>query len=182
MAVIPVHAAVRSAGTRLLMASAAAALLAADQVTKSLVLAGRIADGSGPGWVTVRLVRNTGASGGIASGYPVLVTLTAAAITLLAVFLALRARAGTVAVCLSAVVAGATGNLADRLFRAPGFGRGGVVDWIHFAGRGGSMNLADIAIQAGVLCAFIALLAAGRSRKTSAARARTGDGRTRSAP
>lgn len=172
MAVIPQDAAVRSPGTRLAMTAAVGAMLAADQLTKSLVLAGQIADGSGPGWVTVRLVRNTGASGGFGSGYPVLVTLIAVAITVLALVLALRSRTRAVALCLAFVVAGAAGNLADRLLRSPGLGRGGVVDWIHFAGRGGSMNLADTAIQLGVLGALGALFVAGRSsRRASSARA-----------
>ncbi|HEU5331641.1 MAG TPA: signal peptidase II, partial [Actinocrinis sp.] len=60
---------------------------------------------------------------------------------------------------------GAVGNLADRLFRAPGFGRGGVVDWIHFGAGGGSMDLADLAIQFGVLIAIIAIVAGDRVRK-----------------
>ena len=58
------------------------------------------------------------------------------------------------------------GNLADRVFRAPGFGRGGVVDWIHLAGRGGSLDVADLAIQFGVLGAIIAILAGERVRRT----------------
>jgi signal peptidase II len=146
------------------MAGIAVAVLAADQVSKSLVLAAHPAGAVGASWVSVRLVRNTGASGGIASGYPVLVTLAAAAITIIATAAALRARSRGVALCLAAVIGGAAGNLADRLFRAPGFGRGGVVDWIHFGYRGGSLDLADLAIQFGVLGAVVAILAAGRVR------------------
>jgi signal peptidase II len=153
------------------MAAVAAAVLAADQVSKSLVLGAHPAGDVGPGWISVRLVRNTGASGGLASGYPLLVTLAALAITALAAGFALRARGRAVAVSLAAVLGGAAGNLADRLFRAPGFGRGGVVDWIHLGGRGGSMDVADIAIQLGVLGAIIAMLAGERVRKTREARA-----------
>jgi len=72
---------------------------------------------------------------------------------------------------LSAVVGGALGNLSDRLFRAPGFGRGAVVDWIHFAGRGGSMNLSDVAIQLGVLGALAAMVAT-REKEGGQARSR----------
>ena len=68
------------------------------------------------------------------------------------------------------MLGGAAGNLADRIFRAPGLGRGGVVDWIHFAGGGGSLDLADLAIQFGVLGAIIAVLADGRGRKVREAR------------
>jgi signal peptidase II len=148
------------------MAGITAGVLAADQVTKTLVLAGHPGDGTSLGWVTVRLVRNTGASGGLASGYPVLVTLAALAVTTLAAGLAIRARSRVAALCLAAVLGGACGNLSDRLFRSPGFGRGGVVDWIHLGTGGGSLDLADLAIQFGVLGAIIAMLVAERTRKT----------------
>ena len=64
------------------MLGTAAVVLAADQITKSLVL--RLHPVTGSGLVSVRLVRNTGASGGIAAGYPVLVTLAAVAIVAVA--------------------------------------------------------------------------------------------------
>jgi signal peptidase II len=166
MGLIPEGAAARSAGVRWAMGTIAVAVLAADQVSKSLVLAAHPAGVAGAGWITVRLVRNTGASGGLASGYPVLVTLAAMAITALAAGLALRARGQIVAVSLATVLAGALGNLSDRIFRAPGFGRGGVVDWIHLAGRGGSLDVADVAIQFGVLGAIIGILAGERLRRT----------------
>jgi signal peptidase II len=164
MGLIPAGAAIRSPRVRWVMAGLTGAVLAADQVTKSLVLAGHPANGSAFGWVTVRLARNTGASGGLASGYPVLVTLAAIAVTALAVVLAVRARGPATAVCLAAVLGGALGNLSDRIFRSPGFGRGGVVDWIHLASGGGSLDLADLAIQFGVLGAIIATFVAERSR------------------
>jgi signal peptidase II len=164
MAVIPDGAAARSRRVRWVMAGAAVAVVVADQVTKSLVAAGVIADGSSFGPITVAVVRNHGAATGIASGYPLLVTLAALAISAFAAALALRASSRTAAICLAAVLGGAIGNLSDRLFRSPGFGRGGVVDWIHIAaGGGGSMDVSDLAIQFGVLGAVAAMLIAGRS-------------------
>jgi len=171
MGLIPADAAVRSAaGLRRAMAGIAVAVLAADQVSKSLVLAAHPAGVIGAGWISVRLVRNTGASGGLASGYPVLVTLAAVAVTAVAATAAVRARGRLVALCLAAVLGGAAGNLGDRIFRAPGLGRGAVVDWIHFGGGGGSLDIADLAIQFGVLGAVIAILAGDRARKVRAAR------------
>lgn len=170
MGLIPEGAAVRSPGVRWAAGTIALTVLAADQVSKSLVLAAHPAGVAGSGWVSVRLVRNTGASGGIASGYPLLVTLAAIAVTAAAASFALHARGRAVALCLAAVLGGATGNLADRIFRAPGFGRGGVVDWIHFGGGGGSLDVADLAIQFGVLGAVIAVIAGERVRKTREAR------------
>jgi signal peptidase II len=178
MGIVAAGAAVRSsARVRWVMGAVALAVLVADQVSKSLVLAAHPSGAVGAGWVSVRLVRNTGASGGIASGYPVLVTLAALAITAAGVGLALRVRNRAAAVCLAAVVGGAAGNLADRLFRAPGFGRGGVVDWIHFGGRGGSMDVADIAIQLGVIGTIIAILVGERLRAGTKAR-QAGENRT----
>jgi signal peptidase II len=177
MGLIPPDAAVRSARVRWTTAGLALLVLAADQVSKSLVLAAHPAAVAGSGWVSVRLVRNTGASGGLASGYPVLVTLAAVAVTAVGVAFALRARGRVAAWCLAAVIGGAAGNLSDRIFRAPGLGRGGVVDWIHFGGSGGSMDVADIAIQFGVLGAVIAMIAGDQvrrrreDRQTPAARA-----------
>ena len=113
------------------------AALAADQVSKSLVLGAHPAGDVGPGWISVRLVRNTGASGGLASGYRCSHP-GGAAITALAAGLALRASGRVVALSLAAVLGGAAGNLADRLFRAPRLRPGGVVDRIHFGGSGGS--------------------------------------------
>ena len=49
------------------------------------------------------------------------------------------------AVGLGAVLGGALGNLLDRLFRAPGPGRGHVVDFLDYGGLFVG-NLADIAI------------------------------------
>ena len=169
MAIIPDGAAARSGRVRWVMAGVAVTVVVADQVTKSLVAAGRIADGSSFGWATVDVVRNHGASGGIASGSPILVTLAALAITGLAAAFAVRA-SSRAAVCLAAVLGGALGNLADRIFRSPGFGRGGVVDWVHFTAGGGSLDVGDLAIQFGVLGAVAAMLLTSWSQARRAKR------------
>jgi signal peptidase II len=165
MTLIPDSAVARSRGVRWAIAGITAAALAADQVTKSLVVAGRIADGSSLGWVSVRVIRNHGATAGIGSGYPVLVALVVLACTALAAALTVRATNRAAALCLAAVVGGALGNLSDRIFRFPGLGRGGVVDWIHFSCGGGSFDLADLALLFGVLGAMAAMAGAWRARK-----------------
>lgn len=165
MAILAEDSAARSARVRWAMVATGAAVLAADQVSKTLVLA--LHPAAGTGWITVRLVRNTGANGGIGAGYPVLVTLVAAVIAGVAGLLALRVRRRGIAICLAAVVGGALGNLSDRLFRAPGFGRGGVVDWIHLGVLSGSFNMADLAIQFGVLGTVIGLLIGERTAAPS---------------
>jgi signal peptidase II len=132
-------------------------VLTADQVSKSLVLSADPRGGSG-GLVSVRLVRNTGASFGIGAGHPLLITLTATVLLAVAVALLARTRSRATALSLAAVAGGAAGNLADRLFRAPGLGRGAVVDWIHVAGYPATFNIADIAIRLGAVCAVIVVI------------------------
>jgi signal peptidase II len=170
MPIIPAQAAVRSPGARWAAAGIITTVVAADQVTKSLVLAGRISGSTG--WAAVRLARNTGSAGGVESGHPVLVSLLALAITAVAVAAALRARHAITVVSLSFVVAGALGNLADRAFRAPGLGRGAVVDWIHLAAGGGSMNISDLAINVGAAGVVVSLLA---TREKAASRGPAGE-------
>ena len=143
-------------------------VLAADQISKALVVAAA-PRGSRGGLVSVRLVRNTGASFGIGAGHPVLITVVAAAVLAAAVIWLVQTRRPGVALCLAVVAGGAAGNLADRLLRSPGPGRGAVVDWIHVAGYPATFNLADVAIRAGAVSALVATLAAGRwtARRTA---------------
>ena len=150
----------RSRVTLLAVTGVAALVLAADQATKSAAVAANPhGSGNGSGLVSLRLVRNTGASFGIGSGHPLLITLTAAAILAVAVALLFRTSSRAVALSLAAVAGGAAGNLADRLLRAPGLGRGAVVDWIHVSFYPPTFNLADVAIRLGALVAVIALIA-----------------------
>lgn len=161
-------AAMRSPDTWRAALSIAALVVTADQVSKSLVLAAAPGDRMG-GLVSVRLVRNTGASFGIGAGHPVLITLVAGAAFAIAAGLLFATRRRGVALFLAAVLGGAAGNLADRMFRSPGSGRGAVVDWIHLAGYPATFNVADIAIRLGAVGAVIvALRAAPRIGRWSA--------------
>lgn len=157
----------RSRARWLAVFGVSALVVAADQVSKSLVVAA--GPGSG-GMVSVRLVRNPGASFGIGAGHPLVITLTAAAVLTVALVLLARARSQIVAMSLAAVTGGAVGNLADRLFRGPGFGRGAVVDWIHVVGYPPTFNLADVAIRLGAACAIVASLLASPRRTKSGER------------
>jgi signal peptidase II len=154
----------KSHGMRWAVAGITVAVLAADQVTKSLVMAHSTAGSYSSAPLSIGLVANHGATMGVASGSPILITLAALAVAVLAAVFALRAASRTAAICLAAVFGGALGNLADRLLRAPGIGAGGVVDWIHInlAGHGVSLNIADLAIQLGVPVAIAATLIASR--------------------
>ena len=132
-------------------------VLAGDQVSKSLVLAATPGPG-GDGVVSVRLVRNTGASFGVGAGHPLLITATSVAVIAIVAVLLSRTSSRAAALCLASVLGGALGNLADRLFRAPGLGRGAVVDWIHVSFYPATFNLADLAIRIGAIAAVLAML------------------------
>lgn len=153
--------AIQSPRIRRATVCAAVLVLAADQVSKSLVVA-TSPHGTWGGDVSVGLVRNTGASFGIGAGHPVVITVVAAAVLSAAVIWLMRTRRPGVALWLAVVAGGAAGNLADRLLRSPGPGRGAVVDWIHLAGYPATFNLADVAIRAGAVGVLVATLAAGR--------------------
>jgi signal peptidase II len=58
------------------------------------------------------------------------------------------------AVTLGLLLGGATGNLADRVFRYPGIFRGYVVDWIQVP-HWPVFNLADSAIVCGGILAVL---------------------------
>lgn len=131
---------------------AVALVLAADQLSKALVLAAHPAPAGG--LIAVRLVRNTGASFGIGSGHPVLVMLVSVAVIACVAVLLVRTSSRGAALFLAVVLGGALGNLADRLFRSPGLGRGAVIDWIHVWGYPATFNLADVAIRAGAIGAL----------------------------
>jgi signal peptidase II len=153
-----------SHGMRWAVAGATIAVLAADQVSKCLVMAHATAGNYSSAPLSIGLAANHGATMGVGSGSPLLVTLAALAVAALAATFALRATSRTAALLLAAVFGGALGNLADRLLRAPGIGTGGVVDWIHLniAGHGVSLNIADLAIQLLVPAAIAVTLIASR--------------------
>jgi signal peptidase II len=149
------------AGRWLVTAGTAAIVLAADQITKSLVLAlDPASSGRTPtGLLAVHLVRNPGAGFGIGSGHPLAITLVALALTIGVGTAARRSRSRAAELCWAVVLGGAAGNLADRIFRSPGLGRGAVVDWVHVAGYPATFNLADLAIRLGVIAAVAVMIA-----------------------
>ena len=59
---------------------------------------------------------------------------------------------------LGLLLGGGIGNLLDRLLRAPGPLRGGVVDWIKPTLSSASLNVADLSINAAVIALLIGLI------------------------
>jgi len=154
----------RRARTRLLLALAAAVLLA-DLVTKLVVVA-TIAPGEDirvlGGLLYLTQWRNMGAAFSFAEGATILFSLLAVAVAVVIVRTARRLYSTGWAVTLGLVLGGAMGNLVDRVFRAPGFLRGGVVDFLSVFAPDGRVwpvfNVADSAIVCGgILGAVLAL-------------------------
>jgi signal peptidase II len=107
------------------------------------------------GVLTLRLVRNPGAAFGMAQGLTVVLTAVALVVVVLILRMAPRLRNGWWALALGLVLGGAVGNLVDRVFRAPGPGRGHVVDFLELPNFP-VFNLADSAIV--VAAALMVLL------------------------
>lgn len=107
-------------------------------------------------FLRLNLIRNPGAAFSIGNQATWILTLIAVGV--LAVILASLQRLGHRgwAICLGLILGGAVGNLVDRFFRAPGVGRGHVVDMIDYGGLFIG-NVADIAIV--LAAAVIAILA-----------------------
>ncbi len=109
--------------------------------------------------------RNTGAAFSLASGFTVVLTAIAIGVVAFIVRTARRLYSTGWAVSLGLILGGAMGNLVDRLFRAPGPMRGGVVDFLAlldpYQPPWPVFNLADSALVVGVGIA-IALELTGR--------------------
>ncbi len=157
-------AAGRHPRTRLLL-SLAAAVLALDLVTKVAVVA-TVDPGEDVrllgGLVYLTQLRNLGAAFSFAEGATILFSLIAVTVAVVIVRTARRLRSTGWATALGLVLGGAVGNLVDRVFRDPGFLRGGVVDFISVVAPDGRVwpvfNVADSAIVCGgVLGALLAL-------------------------
>ncbi len=137
---------------RLLLAVAAVVLLV-DVVTK--VLAVRLLTPGQPvsiigDTVTWTLVRNSGAAFSMATGYTWVLTLVATGVVIGIVWMGRRLVSPWWAIGLGMILGGATGNLIDRFFRAPGPLRGHVVDFFS-VGWWPVFNVADPAVVGGAI-------------------------------
>lgn len=140
-------------------------MLALDLVTKLVVVA-TVEPGEDirllGGALYLTHLRNTGAAFSFAEGFTVVFTVVALAVVAVIVRTARRLFSTGWAVALGLVLGGAVGNLIDRIFRDPGFLRGGVVDFLSVFGPDGEVwpvfNVADSAIVCGgILGAVLAV-------------------------
>jgi signal peptidase II len=145
---------------RRLVATVAGAVVALDAATKAVAahaLAGRgVVDVLG-GAFHLELYRNFAGPGNILRGHPVLVSVLSLMAVVLITTIAWSVRTTSFAVAAGLLLGGGIGNLLDRLLHAPGPLRGGVVDWIKPTLSSGSLNLADLSINAAVIALLIGL-------------------------
>ena len=144
--------------SRILLVAVAAAVVIADQVTKSLAengLAKHPVHLLGP--VDLRLVFNSGAAFSLGRGLgPALAIL--AVLAVVGIWIATRSTASVLFTIAGGMVAGgALGNLSDRLFRHNG---GSVVDFVYTR-FWPTFNVADSCVTVGVILIVVAVLRQG---------------------
>ena len=99
----------------------------------------------------LRIYRNPGGPGGFLDSHTLVVTGASTAV-LAAVWVASRqATSRAEALGFGLLMGGGLGNLADRVVRTPGPLQGHVVDWLQPWYAHSVMNLADLALQAGLV-------------------------------
>jgi signal peptidase II len=157
---------------RRLALAVAAAVVALDALTKALAvhyLSGRGRVEVLGGRFHLELYRNFDGPGNSFAGHTVAISVfTVLAVAVMA-FAVTRVRSVTTALVLGLLLGGGVGNMLDRLLRAPGPLHGGVVDWLEPTAAGGSMNIADLALNAALIVVVIAaVLAWWRERRAGA--------------
>lgn len=141
----------------------AAGWLILDQVTKwwaesaltrgeSVPLVGEL--------LQLHLTYNSGAAFSLGTGITPVITAIATLVALAIIWQAWRTRSLPWAITLGILLGGAVGNLVDRYFRAPGPGRGHVVDFLMLPNFP-VFNIADIGVTAAAV-AIVLLAMRGR--------------------
>ena len=135
-------------------------VLVADVVSKAIVVATMPHHPSIRllgGLLTITYTRNGGAAFSIGTSMTIVFTAIALGVVIYILRTARNLRSVGWAIALGLLLGGATGNLLDRIFRAPGVFAGHVVDWIELP-HWPVFNLADSSIVcAGVLVVLLAL-------------------------
>ncbi|MGH3485166.1 MAG: signal peptidase II [Nocardioidaceae bacterium] len=107
-----------------------------------------------PGVLNLTFTRNAGAAFGLATGLTIVLSLVALAVVVVVIRMAARLRDPVWAVALGLLLAGALGNLTDRVFRDPGVLQGHVVDFLELP-NWPIFNVADICITTAALLVVV---------------------------
>jgi signal peptidase II len=127
--------AARRVGLTVAVAVTSVLVVAVDQASKAWAvtrLTGRPPIEVLAGILQFHLTRNAGAAFSLATGTTWVFTLVAMTVTVVIIRTTRRLGSRWWALALGLLLGGAVGNLLDRLFRAPGFARGHVVDFIEY--------------------------------------------------
>lgn len=138
----------------------AGATVVVDQVSKAVALAQLSTTERVPllgDLLGLQLAFNPGAILSFGSGATPLLTTVGVVATVVLFVSAVRSRTTWWAVGIGFVLGGAIGNVLDRLFAPPGFGRGYVTDFLAYADLFIG-NLADVALGVGAVILVIGLL------------------------
>lgn len=135
---------------RIILVSAAALTVAADQITKSVAVG--VLEGREPirligDFLRLNVIRNPGGAFGVVRGATFLLFLVTSVIIVAVSVWAWRSQERPL--LLGLVIGGGLGNIADRIVRGPASFQGHVVDFIDFS-FWPTFNLADSAITVGV--------------------------------
>jgi signal peptidase II len=167
----PPPAAPRADGRRraLLVTAIVVAVVLLDQLTKVWAVHS-LADGPTTvigSDVQLQLSRNTGGAFSLFQGMTPILAILAVVLVGFLVRAARRTDRIVPVVALALVLGGAIGNLSDRVFRAPGFLRGAVVDFVR-VGNFPTFNVADAAITVGAVLLIAWSLFGGRGAADAA--------------
>ena len=146
-------------------ALAAIAVTVADQLVKNAVVANLQPQVSYPfigNLVHLYLIRNNSAAFSMGFGITWIFTIISSLAALGLVWYGLRVRNSVWALLTGIATGGVLGNLIDRLFRAPGFPSGQVIDYIQIPFNFPIFNIADSAI---VVVAAVVVILVGRGSK-----------------
>jgi signal peptidase II len=128
-----------------------------DVVTKIIAVA-TLRDRSSvevvPGVLNFTYTTNAGAAFGLATGLTIVLSLVALVVVIVVIRMAARLRDPIWAVALGLLLAGALGNLTDRVFREPGVLRGHVVDFVELPSWP-IFNVADVCITSAAVLVVV---------------------------
>lgn len=141
----------------------AVAIVVVDQLTKAWAV-DALADGPIDVVWTLRfnLTYNTGMSFGTGQGWGPVIGVVAMVVVVVLLLGIQRGSSRVASLAVGAIVGGAVGNLIDRLFRHPGWLRGGVVDFVDLQWFP-IFNVADAGITVGGAVLLISAWLAGRA-------------------
>lgn len=167
----------------MLLAIVALAIYAFDQIAKYFIVLG-MTEGDSVNvlgtFLQFHFVKNSGAAFSLGEGMTWIFSIVASAVVVFIVIYARRIRSLGWGVLFGLLLGGTLGNLTDRLFRQPSFGRGHVIDFIQVQGFPAIFNIADSAIVVSMgLFILLTLMGIGldgrRHRATSGSRLDSAD-------